>query len=240
MEDPVFREFRWGSPTAREGDAGIDCSQQPKCEVQLPMFQVRNQNARMEAYRQQRERCVARHFQVCLALKQFDYLFNISSQLYQSFERVKARFLRAVDYVEETHAHAELGQEQGDRVKRYAEGGRNSRLTKTEIASIRATLDRLARWEPAGAPKNATSGRKKRFIDVLAGIGSIVNAVQIKKIKKNIRILQAQNILQDQKIDELVRFLNLTASRVRLHDKQIYNLQARMVRLEEGLKQLTD
>ena len=94
------------------------------------------------------------------------------------------------------------------------EGGRNSRLTKTEIASIRETLDRLARWEPTSAPKNATSGRKKRFIDVLAGIGSIVNAVQIKKIKKNIRILQAQNILQDQKIDELARFLNLTASRV--------------------------
>ena len=133
-----------------------------------------------------------------------------------------------------------MGQEQGDRVKRYAEGGRNSGLTKTEIASIRATLNRLARWEPTGALKNATSGRKKRFIDVLAGIGSIVNAVQIKKIKKNIRILQAQNILQDQKIDELARFLNLTASRVRLHDKQIYNLQAQMVRLEEGLKQLTD
>ena len=240
MEDPVFREFRWGSPTAREGDAGIDCSQQLKCEVQLPLFQVRNQNAGMEAYQQQRERCVARHFQVCLVLKQFDHLFNISSQLYQSFERVKARFLQAVDYVEETHAHAELGQEKGDRVKRNAEGGRNSGLTKTEVASIRATLDRLARWEPTGPPKNTTPGRKKRFVDVLAGIGSIVNAVQIKKIKKNIRILQAQNILQDQKIDELARFLNLTASRVRLHDKQIYNLEARMVRLEEGLKQLTD
>ena len=118
--------------------------------------------------------------------------------------------------------------------------GRKSRLAETEIASIRATLDRLARWEPTGAPKNTTSGRKKRFIDILAGIGTIINAGQIKKIKKNIRILQAQNILQDQKIDELARFLNLTASRVRLHDKQIYNLQARMVRLEEGLKQLTD
>ena len=133
MEDPVFREFRWGSPTAREGDAGIDCRQQPKCEVQLPLFQVRNQNARMEVYRQQRERCVARHFQVCLALKQFDHLFNISSQLYQSFERVKARFLRAVDYVEETHTHAQLGQVQGDRVKRSVGAGRNSRLTKTKI-----------------------------------------------------------------------------------------------------------
>ena len=44
--------------------------------------------------------------------------------------------------------------------------------------------------------------------------------------KRAIRILQAQNILQDQKIDKLARFLNLTASRVRLHDKQIYNLQA--------------
>ena len=140
----------------------------------------------------------------------------------------------------ETHAHAQLGQEQGDQVKRNAEEGRNSRLTKTEKTSIRATLDRLARWEPTGTPKNTTPGRKKRFVDVLAGIGSIVNVVQIKKIKKNIRILQAQNILQDQKIDELTRFLNLTASRVRLHDKQIYNLQARMVRLEEGLKQLTD
>ena len=161
MEDPVFREIRWGSPMAREGDAGIDCSQQLKCEVWLPLFQVRNQNARMEAYRQQRERCVARHFQVCLALKQFDHLFNISSQLYQSFERVKARFLRAVEYVEETHTYAELGQAQGDRVKCSVGAGRNSRLTKTEIASIRATLDRLAKWEPTCAPNVTTPGRKK-------------------------------------------------------------------------------
>ena len=36
---------------------------------------------------------------------------------------------------------------QGDRVKRYVERGRKSRLAETEIVSIRATLDRLARWE---------------------------------------------------------------------------------------------
>ena len=97
---------------------GLIVANNQKCEVQLPLFQVRNQNARMEAYRQQRERCVARHFQVCLALKQFDHLFNISSQLYQNFQRVKAKFMRAVDYVEETHTHAEFTPEQGDRVKR--------------------------------------------------------------------------------------------------------------------------
>ena len=184
MEDPVFREFRWGSPTAREGDEGIDCSQQPKCEVQLPLFQVRNQNARMEAYRQQRERCVARHFQVCLALKQFDHLFNISSQLYQNFERVKAKFMRAVDYVEETHTHAEFTPEQGDRVKRNVRRGRKSRLAKTEIVSIRATLGSLARWEPPGALKNTTSGRKRRFIDILAGL--LLTQVRLRKSRRTL------------------------------------------------------
>ena len=90
-------------------------------------------------------------------------------------------------------------------------------------------------------PWNATTRtREKRFVDILAGIGSIVNAVQIKKIKKNIKILQAQNILQDQKIDELARFMNLMATRVRLHDKQIYDLQVCMMRLEEGLQEMTD
>ena len=73
-------------------------------------------------------------------------------------------------------------------------GGKNLRITKTEIASIRATLDRLARWEPTSALNITTLEREKRFVNILAGIGSIVNAVQIKKIKKNIKILQAQNI----------------------------------------------
>ena len=34
--------------------------------------------------------------------------------------------------------------------------------------------------------------------------------------------------------------MNLTATRVRLHDKQIYNLRVRMLRLEQGLQELTD
>ena len=43
---------------AREGDAGIDCSQQPKCEVRLLLFEVRNQNARMEACTDSKEKGV--------------------------------------------------------------------------------------------------------------------------------------------------------------------------------------
>ena len=66
------------------------------------------------------------------------------------------------------------------------------------------------------------------MIDLLAGIGVIINSVQIKKVKQSINRLQEQNILQDQKIDELARYLNLTADRVKLHDKQIYALQVKI------------
>ena len=240
VEDPVFREFKWGSSMARSGDEGLDCSKRPKCEVKTLLFEVRNQNARMEAYRLQREQCIARHFQVCLALQQFDHLFNITIQIYQNFEKVKNRFLRAVDHVEETHSHAELGEIGQGRKKRAASPGEETRVTPAELNFIRDTLVRIGNWEPKSSRNATVQSREKRFLDILAGIGSIVNAIQIKKIKKNIRLLQAQNILQDQKIDELARFMNLTATRVRLHDKQIYNLQARMMRLEQGLQEMTD
>ena len=62
--------------------------------------------------------------------------------------------------------------------------------------------------------------------------------IQIKKVKQSINRLQEQNILQDQKIDELARYLNLTANRVKLHDEQIYSLQVEIVRLGSGLRGL--
>ena len=80
--------------------------------------------------------------------------------------------------------------------------------------------------------------RQKRLIDLLAGIGVIINSVQIKKVKQSINRLQEQNILQDQKIDELACYLNLTADRVKLHDKQIYTLQVEMIRLHSHLRSL--
>ena len=45
-----------------------------------------------------------------------------------------------------------------------------------------------------------------------------MNTGQIKKIKKNIAILQEATILQDQQIMELARYADLTAACVRLHD----------------------
>ena len=140
VEDPVFREFKWGSSMARSGEEGIDCSKRPKCEVKMLLFEVRNQRSRMEAYRIQKEQCIARHFQVCLALKQFDLLLNVTLQLYQDFKRVKNRFLRAVDHVEQTHNHAELGEVGRDREKRAAFPRGKTQIAQSELNFIRKTL----------------------------------------------------------------------------------------------------
>ena len=101
-------------------------------------------------------------------------------------------------------------------------------------------LSELAAWDPI----NNTTQRKKRFIPLFASIGaaigSIVNAGQIKKIKKNIAILQEATILQDQQIMELARYADLTAACVRLHDTQIYRLQYGLLIVEDGLREMID
>ena len=101
-------------------------------------------------------------------------------------------------------------------------------------------LSELAAWDPI----NNTTQRKKRFIPLFASIGaaigSIVNAGQIKKIKKNIAILLEATILQDQQIMELARYADLTAARVRLHDTQIYRLQYGLLVVEDGLREMID
>ena len=78
------------------------------------------------------------------------------------------------------------------------------------------------------------------FASIGAAIGSIVNAGQIKKIKKNIAILQEATILQDQLIIELARYADLTAARVRLHDTQIYRLQYGLLVVEDGIREMID
>ena len=73
-----------------------------------------------------------------------------------------------------------------------------------------------------------------------AAIGSIVNAGQIKKIKKNIAILQEATLLQDQQIRELARYADLTAARIRAHDTQIYRRQYKLLVVEDGIKEMID
>ena len=113
-------------------------------------------------------------------------------------------------------------------------------MTLEETEYLIKLLTDLAAWDPT---QNVTH-REKRFIPLFASlgaaIGSIVNAGQIKKIKRNIAILQEATLLQDQQIMELARYADLTAARIRLHDTQIYGLQYKLLVVEDGIKEMID
>ena len=41
-----------------------------------------------------------RHMQACLVLRQFEYILNVTEYVNENYLRVKEKFLRAIDYVE--------------------------------------------------------------------------------------------------------------------------------------------
>ena len=43
---------------------------------------------------------MARHMQACLVLRQFEYILNVTEYLNENYLRVKGKFLRAIDYME--------------------------------------------------------------------------------------------------------------------------------------------
>ena len=178
--------------------------------------------------------------QACLVLRQFEYILNVTEYVNENYLRVKAKFLRAIDYVEDINVGEPTPTGSSSRPKRDSGTPFDTRMTLEETEYLIKLLTDLAAWDPT---QNVIH-REKRFIPLFASlgaaIGSIVNAGQIKKIKRNIAILQEATLLQDQQIMELARYVDLTAARIRLHDTQIYGLQYKLLVVEDGIKEMID
>ena len=231
--DPVLQEFREQTMAATNKRTGEACKHYPVCYTQSILFKLRIEQLEVLARRRERECCMARHMQACLVLRQFEYILNVTEYVNENYLRVKEKFLRAIDYVENINVDKATTSDPTTRHKRDSE-------RPFDTNYLIQLLTELAAWDPT----NNVAQRKKRFIPLFASIGaaigSIVNAGQIKKIKKNIAILQEATILQDQQIMELARYADLTAARVRLHDTQIYRLQYGLLVVEDGIKEMID
>ena len=238
--DPILQEFRELTMTATNERTGETCRHPPVCYTQSILYKLRIEQLEVLARRRERQRCMARHMQACLVLRQFEYILNVTEHINENYLRVKEKFLRAIDYVEDINVDQSTASGSPTRHKRDSESPFDTRTTPEEIRYLTRLLSELAAWDPV----SNTTQRKKRFIPLFASIGaaigSIVNAGQIKKIKKNIAILQEATILQDQQIMELARYADLTAARVRLHDTQIYRLQYGLLIVEDGLREMID
>ena len=238
--DPVLQEFRARTVVATNKRTGGACRRNPMCYTQSLLFKLRTEQLEVLARQRERERYIARHMQACLVLRQFEYILNITEYVNENYLRVKEKFLRAIDYIENVNVDKPRTSDPTTRYKRDSKRFFDTRATPEETEYLVQLLTELAAWDPM---HNVTQ-RKKRFIPLFASIGaaigSIVNAGQIKKIKKNIAILQEATILQDQQIMELARYADLTATRVRLHDTQIYRLQYGLLVVEDGIKQMIE
>ena len=238
--DPILQEFREQTMAATNDKTGEACKHYPVCFIQSILYKLRMEQLQGLAYKRERERCIARHMQACLVLKQFEYILNITEYVNENYLRVKEKFLRAIDYVENINVGEPSSTDPSPRHKRDSESPFDTRMTLEETEYLIQLLTKLAAWDPG----HNVMHREKRFIPLFASIGaaigSIVNAGQIKKIKKNIAILQEATILQDQQIMELARYADLTAACVRLHDTQIYRLQYGLLVVEDGIREMID
>ena len=222
-KQPLYQRFirdKGGDISARPGT----CDQPPRCQAPTETYhEAFDPQGRSHWIRENHESlCRNRHIHACLVQRQFDRLLNMTQYLCQNYYRVKERFLESIDYVEDM---TKEGQAEDESLRVRRSPGESPKWT-------------LHNREERPTEKGKVHIRQKRLIDLLAGIGVIINSVQIKKVKQSINRLQEQNILQDQKIDELAHYLNLTADRVKLHDKQIYTLQVEMIHLHSGLSSL--
>ena len=177
--------------------------------------------------------------QACLVLRQFEYILNVTEYVNENYLQVKAKFLRAIDYVEDINVGEPTPTGSSSRPKRDSGTPFDTRMTLEETEYLIKLLTDLVAWDPT---RECYTKGEKRFIPLFASlgaaIGSIVNAGQIKKIKRNITILQEATLLQDQQIMELARYADLTAARIRLHDTQIYRLQYKLLVVEDGIKEI--
>ena len=238
--DAVLQEFGGQTMRATRNIKGEACRNYPACFSQSLVYKLRSIEIQAIAYRREREHCMARNMQACLVLRQFEHILNVTEYVNENYLRVKAKFLRAIDYVEDINVGESTPTSPASRRKRASGMPFDTRMTLEETKYFAKLLTKLAAWDPT---QNVTH-REKRFVPLFASLGAaigyIVNAGQIKKIKKNIAILQEATLLQDQQIRELAGYADLTAARIRTHDTQIYRLQYKLLVVEDGIKNMID
>ena len=190
-----------------------------KCETETPEEACSGNVIRFGGRQQLSESACREEFQlICRAIDQFKAMANVTMHVKSAFEQVKEQFLSVID-------HLETEQDQTDE----------------EAFGIMSWI--LLKQVEAKYPdvkKNLKRHKRFGIISWILGWGVYSNYNQIKTIKKNIRKLYFQNVLQERQIQDLAQYLNLTATRVRLHDKILYNIHLRLYRIDHYIKDLQD
>ena len=178
---------------------------------------------------------------LCRAIQQYRAIANATEYIRTAFEQVKEEFMSVIDHLEteSDEQDQDMRQEHNENVQTKLKMA-YSKVPKEEIEVLDDIIDRVVEKFPDF--KIGVVDRTKRFgiMSWIMGCGVYSNWRQIKAIKKNIKKLYEQNLLQEQQIQDLAHYLNLTATRVQLHDKMLYNIQVRLNRIDHSIKTIQD
>ena len=186
-----------------------------KCETQTTEEACSGNAIRFGGRQQLSELTCREEFQlICRAIDQFKAMANATMHVKSAFEQVKEQFLSVIDHLEteQDQVDEETKDEHNQKVKTDLKIA-YSRVSKEEMEELITILKHVEAKHP-DVKKNLKRHKRFGVMSWVLGWGVYSNYKQIKTIKKNIRKLYFQNVLQERQIQDLAQYLNLTATRV--------------------------
>ena len=187
-----------------------------------------------------RHACIRQYDMVCRTKSQFRAIADTALYINQSFAQIKEEFLSVIDHLETRDEEPEMRKRKAhnDKVRQELRIS-YSRVSTEELQTLNYVVEKVEESYPAIKDKLK---RVKRFgvMSWVLGWGVYSNYKQIETLKENVQTLYDQNLLQEQQIQYLAQYLNLTATRVQLHDKMLYNIQVRLNQLNFSVAALQD
>ena len=185
--------------------------------------------------------CNKQYQLICRAVKQFKAIARAAEYIRRAYNEIKDEFLSVIDHLE-TESEEKDSRKRRENNEKVQEELKiaYTKVSKEELEELDSMLKQVEEKYPDF--NNKVLKRHKRFgiMSWIMGWGVYSNWRQIRSIKKNIKKLYEQNLLQEQQIQDLAHYLNLTATRVQLHDKMLYNIQARINRVDHSIGTLND
>ena len=176
----------------------------------------------------------------CMTRLKIDRFLMEVNYLDDLFDVVYRKFLNAIDHID-YHPTMQNAPDT-NRSKRsvsFSETGFYTTFDHKLSPTEEVFLDKLLiALENMNSTLTNKFKRMKRYsiLTWVLGWGVFSNSRSINKIKKNLRILQDQNLLQDKQIKALAGHLNLTMAHVNRHENMLYELDAKLMILNKTLQ----
>ena len=187
-----------------------------------------------------RHACVRQYDMVCRTKSQFQAVVDTALYINKSFHQIKTEFLSVIDHLETERDEPDIEKrkEQNEKTRVELKIAYSS-VSKESLQTLNSIIEEVNKNHPA-IKENLKRVKRFGIMSWTLGWGVFSNMKQIKTLKKNVQILYDQNLLQEKQIQDLAQYLNLTATRVQLHDEMLYNIQVRLNKLNFSIAAMQD